>query len=183
MKSIEIWKDIEWYIGKYQVSNMWRVKSLSRIISNWWGNMFLSKEKILKNQDMSSWYKFVMLRDGKISKSFSIHRLVWSHFIGHIIWKQINHIDWNKHNNEVSNLEIVTAKENISHAINKWLINCRKKVIKRNSEWTILCIYESLFLASKNEWISPWSLSEACRGNNIHIWWFLKKNNVIFSYL
>ena len=50
-------------------------------------------------------------------KTFFIHRLVWETFVG-IIPKglQINHIDGNKSNNSLSNLELVTPAENIHHA-------------------------------------------------------------------
>lgn len=49
MKNKEIWKDIPWYEWLYQASNMWRVKSLDRIVHNKWSwNTYGIKWKILK---------------------------------------------------------------------------------------------------------------------------------------
>lgn len=51
-------------------------------------------------------------------KSIRIHQLVAQAFIGpYPSGKQVNHIDGDKRNNKVTNLEYVTAKENIAHSI------------------------------------------------------------------
>lgn len=52
------------------------------------------------------------------NKNYQIHRLVASAFIPNIFNKpEVNHKDFNKHNNNVSNLEWVTSLENVRHAI------------------------------------------------------------------
>lgn len=108
----EVWKDIEGYENKYQISNLGRVKSLSRKISNG-KSFYLSKEKILKSSIGTTGYYFVNLN--YVSKK--IHRLVAKTFIPTIEGKNyVNHIDGNKLNNKSDNLEWCTNQENIIHA-------------------------------------------------------------------
>ena len=101
----EIWRDIEGYKGLYQVSNMRRVKSL--------GNEFSRKEKILKPQKNTTGYLTIRLhKDGK-QKGCLIHRLVAQTFLKNPEeYPVINHIDENKENNAVSNLEWCSVRYN-----------------------------------------------------------------------
>ena len=101
----EIWRDVEGYGGKYQVSNLARVRSLYR-----------GKTKLLKPDTIHTGYLRVTLcKDGKTKYPF-VHRLVAQAFIPNPDNKpQVNHIDGDKTNNYVSNLEWVTAAENIHH--------------------------------------------------------------------
>lgn len=110
----EIWKDIEGYEGLYQVSNLGNVKSLN------YRNM--KKPHLLKPKvTHDGYYRLNLCKDG-ILKSRTIHILVARAFIPNPDNKpQVNHIDGNKQNNCVSNLEWVTGKENIRHAIDTGL--------------------------------------------------------------
>lgn len=100
---IEIWKDIEDYEGIYQVSNLGRVK---RVTSG----------RILKGNKDRKGYLLVGLYKHSIRCSKQIHRLVAQAFIPNTENKpQVNHIDENKINNMVSNLNWMTAKENMNH--------------------------------------------------------------------
>ena len=112
----EVWKDISGYEGLYQVSNKGRVKSLGRMVSKGQKGERFEKEIILKQVDNTHGYLVVSLsKDGK-AKNYRVHRLVASAFIPNSENKPfINHIDENKYNNEVGNLEWVTAKENSNH--------------------------------------------------------------------
>lgn len=101
---IEEWKDIIGYEKLYQVSNLGNIKSLK-----------YSKSKLLKGSVNNYGYIQVNLCKDGIVKSFKIHQLVAVHFLNHIIngyEKVVNHIDFNKLNNIVTNLEIVTPREN-----------------------------------------------------------------------
>ena len=112
----EIWKDIPHYEGKYQVSNLGNIKSLHFKHQN--------IQKLLKpTLNSSGYYKIELYRDGK-SKIFYVHRVVASVFIPNPHNKpEVNHIDGNKLNNMVNNLEWCTISENQIHAINKHLRN------------------------------------------------------------
>lgn len=98
--------EVEGYEDLYWVSNKGKVKS---------------KRKILK-PFKSRKYLVVKLHKNNIPKSVLIHRLVAKHFMPCEDKKEINHIDGNTENNCVENLEWVTHKENIQHAVNNNLI-------------------------------------------------------------
>lgn len=105
----EIWKTVQGYENKYEVSNLGRVKSLERI------DRYNRKieEKILAPRKHTGGYLRVQLS----RKDFYIHRLVAQAFIPNLENKKyINHIDGNKTNNKVENLEWCTANENMKHA-------------------------------------------------------------------
>lgn len=110
----EVWRDIPEYEGLYQVSNLGRVKNLN--------NFHTKMEKILKPTLHPKGYLRVALFKNRKPKFFSVHRLVAVSFIENPENKDcINHIDCNKQNNEVDNLEWVTTQENQTHAINNGL--------------------------------------------------------------
>ena len=99
----EIWKDIKEYEGLYQVSNLGRVKNLYT-------------NSILKGCKHINGYLGVTLSKNGSKSTKKIHRLVAQAFISNTENKsQVNHIDENKTNNMISNLEWVTAKENSNH--------------------------------------------------------------------
>lgn len=112
--AMEIWKDIKGYEGLYQVSNEGRVKALSRVVKSRWGTPKPLKEKEIREiVDSLGYSRLSLSKDGKV-KAHKIHRLVAEAFLvgeGHI-----NHIDGNKQNNHVSNLEFCTQRENNIHA-------------------------------------------------------------------
>ena len=111
-----IWKDIRGYEGFYQVSSTGQVKSLTRLFTNSSGAKRRYKGSRLKLQ-YNGHYHHVILRQKGESKTCLIHRLVADAFLGNSSSTYVNHIDGDKLNNDVRNLEWVTAKENTQHAI------------------------------------------------------------------
>lgn len=112
----EEWRDIAGYAGLYKVSNQGNVKSLERAV--WNGKTYYTKpEKNLKPSIMKIGYPRVTLaKDGK-QEQFYIHRLVADAFIPNPNGlNEIDHIDANKQNNNVSNLRWVTHLENMKHS-------------------------------------------------------------------
>lgn len=104
----EVWKPIKGYENEYLVSNLGQVKSLDRIRKNG-----LKKGKVLKPIRHSNGYLRVHLN----RKDYFIHRLVAQAFIENPLNKEyVNHIDGDKTNNNVTNLEWTTPSENMHHA-------------------------------------------------------------------
>ena len=131
MKSNEIWKPIKGFEGLYEVSNTGLVKALPRWKINNRGKQ-LTKEKLLKFNDFSTDYLRVPLTDkNHIKKYYLVHRLVAMAFIpNEKDLPQVNHIDGNKLNNNVENLEWCTREDNIKHAYKMGLNPSRKKIIE-----------------------------------------------------
>ena len=100
----EIWKPLEIYNGEYAVSNFGRVMSLKH-----------GKKRILK-PSKSNGYPSVNISFEKKSRTKKVHNLV---AIGFEIMQdglQVNHIDGNKCNNNLKNLEICTGSHNLKHS-------------------------------------------------------------------
>ena len=129
----EIWKPIKDYEGLYEVSSIGRVRSLGREIIDSKGRKQCFKERILKLQYDRYGYLYVPLRNRDNRKKFKVHRLVAEAFIPNPDnLPQINHIDGNKDNNKVENLEWCTNKYNVLHAHETGL-NWTEKHRKRSS--------------------------------------------------
>lgn len=100
---MEIWKTIEGY-PNYMVSNLGRVKSLN-----------YGKEKLLKPGFNGRYYFVYFCKEGK-QKNYKVHRLVAQAFIPNPNnLPEVNHIDENKTNNRVDNLEWCDRKYNINY--------------------------------------------------------------------
>lgn len=119
-KLTEEWRDIAGFDGRYQISNIGNVRSIPYVSyqeSSHPGKMMYKRHpgKILNPTDNGNGYKIICLRIcGRKRKNFYVHRLVAEAFIPNPDGlKEINHIDFDKGNNVVSNLEWVSRKGNI----------------------------------------------------------------------
>lgn len=121
----EIWKDIKGYEGLYQVSNLGRIKSLKRKCKSKHEKRTV-KEKIRKLAINRQGYYTVVLSKKGNNTSFRVNRLVAETFISNKKTKvYVNHINCDKLDNNVDNLEWCTARENIQHAVKNNLIKTR----------------------------------------------------------
>jgi len=107
MLLVEEFRDIPGYEGLYQVSNLGNVKSL--------GNDRTRKEKILKPIETAGYFRVSLSNRERIT-ILLIHRIVAITFIPNPYNKRcVNHIDCDRSNNALSNLEWVTYQENENH--------------------------------------------------------------------
>lgn len=108
----ELWKDIKNFEGFYQISNFGRVKSLGG-----WCGTAKRKERIRSTSlTFDGYVKIRLIHQGK-DKTMRIHRLVAETFIPNPEGKDtVNHIDGNKLNNTVTNLEWIDRSEQMLHA-------------------------------------------------------------------
>lgn len=114
----EIWKDVVGYEGSYRVSNLGRVKSIDRVIKN---RVYIGKIKI---ETDNRGYKMVRLSKNSKGSGKLVHRLVALAFIENKNnYPDVNHKDLDKTNNRLENLEWVSEKQNIQHAIKNGAMN------------------------------------------------------------
>ena len=111
----EIWKDIIGYEGLYQVNNYGKVKSLPKEWKTANGGSQGHNGKILSPYILNGYNSVVLSKNGN-SKTFLVHQLVAQSFLNHIPCRHklvIDHINDNKLDNRVENLQIVTARFNV----------------------------------------------------------------------
>lgn len=154
---MEEWRDVKGYEGLYEVSNLGRVKSLPR-------NGTIPEEHLMKPHFVCGYVQYELTSKNK-KKGLKAHRLVAEAFLPNPLNKrEVNHIDGDKHNNRLDNLEWATSSENQLHSfytLGKQLVGvlqCARdgKLIKR---------WRSIKEASVTLGIDAPSISNACRGN------------------
>ena len=122
---MEIWKDIEGYEGLYQVSNHGRVKSLARKVRCKNNSFRQTEDRIITLKHDKYGYNILVLHNDKKRKTCKVHRLVAKHFIPNPNNKEhVNHKNSIRDDNNVSNLEWVTPRENSIHGIKHGYANC-----------------------------------------------------------
>lgn len=141
-----IWKDIVGYEGIYEVSSCGQVRShknktthSERHGTRQWKQRIL-KQKVSKDNTCR-----VSLYKNKKERTWLVHRLVAKAFIPKVGGKEyINHLDGNRLNNSIENLEWCNHTENNNHAFDSGLIKTAEKVILLNKD-----THEPLYFRSK----------------------------------
>lgn len=174
----EIWKDIEGYFGKYQISNFGRVKSLERLNARG----YRVNEKILKPTIIHNGYYQVQLCKNSIVKAYLIHRLVWETFNGAIPeGYELNHKSEKKSDNRLSNLNLVTHKENLNWgpAAERIAKKQSKPVLQFTLDGIFVKEYQSITQAYRETGFSQGNICNCCKGKyktaNGYIWRYKAK--------
>lgn len=168
----EKWKKT--MVEGYEVSNLGRVRSLTREVNHWRGGKSLRKGRVLVLQK-GQHYLHVSLNSR--SRVYNVHRLVAEAFIPNPEnKKQVNHKDGKKHNNVVTNLEWVTPSENIKHAFKNGLLPkynlgntgvlnpLSKKVKQIGQKGEIIKVWDSCRDVVRQLEIDSGSISRCCNG-------------------
>lgn len=124
---VETWKDIPNFGGSYQVSNTGLVRSVDRVVTYKNGRKCKHKGRVLKPGISHRGYERVVLCNDNRLTNKTVHRLVLEAFKPHVNMSDldVNHIDGNKLNNHLINLEWLTRRDNILHAQDIGLIDNR----------------------------------------------------------
>ena len=147
----EQWLPIDGFDG-YEVSNYGRVKSLKG-----------KEEKILKQYTTNYGYQLVGLCKNSKPKMLYIHRLVANAFINNSKnYIEVNHIDENKCNNHVSNLEWCDRKYNINYGTRNEKVS--KQVIQLTLDNQIIKTWDSIMDVQRNLGYHNTHICKCCKG-------------------
>lgn len=123
---MEIWKGINRFGNEYEVSSEGRCRSVFKVIEKSNGKKYTRISKILKPAKFEGYFKCAFSYNGKLITK-PIHRIVAETFIENPLnKKEVNHINGNKEDNSIANLEWVSHSENIKHAYNNKLIKPKR---------------------------------------------------------
>ena len=160
----EHWKPIIGFEGLYEISNLGRVKSLSRYVKSKANSKMKIPERILKTGKNKCGYALVVLMKNNKRHNKLVHRLVAEAFINNPEnYAVVNHIDGNKQNNNVSNLEWCSTSYNVKHAYLTGLNKKIKAVIQLDLTGKIIRKYNSVRETEQYGYQSS-GVSEACNG-------------------
>lgn len=160
---MEVWKDIQGYEGKYQISNKGNVKSLN------YRNSGYSQNLVPKtNNSGRLWVELAL--DGD-KKPMLIHRLVAMAFIPNPHnYPQINHKDENVTNNRAENLEWCTGEYNVKYFLDRHTqrgrpVRLNSPILQIDTEGNILKRWDNVTAIKNAKGFSAWSICECCKGN------------------
>lgn len=126
---VEEWRAVVGFEGRYEVSDLGRVRSLDVLTRRGGGGAEdIRPGKVRKLHLMKSGYQHVNLKRDGVGLGQYVHRLVAAAFLGESRNLEVNHKDGNKANNILSNLEYCTRQENVDHSI-------RIGIFHRNHTW------------------------------------------------
>ena len=142
----EMWKEVPNTESRYKASNL--------------GNIYDNKlnKPVPYHKHKRGWLRCHIWIDGK-RKTIGVHRVIMLTFYGESNLT-VNHIDGNKENNRLDNLEYITVAENNKH---------RSKILKIGNRRKVKClengiIYDTILDASKELDLDPAHIGHVCRG-------------------
>lgn len=162
---IEKFKPVKGYAGIYEISNLGRVKSISRIIERKDGNTRVTEDRIiLPFLTKCGYHQIVLCKDG-VRKKHYIHRLVANAFLPNLNnLPIINHKDENKLNNRVDNLEWCSAYYNTRYG------KLQKRLVKINiidSKGDIVEVVEGIRECERKYSISKYLIKQSSDGKDL----------------
>lgn len=133
------------------------------------GNIYSKKTGVIKKKisyvEKSGYVTVQMATDPGIGQRYRVHRLVASSWLQEQEGKIVNHIDGNKQNNAVDNLEYVTIQENSIHAFENGLIKSfAKPVVQYNEDKIKISEYKSIRDAASKTGVNATDIGSACSG-------------------
>jgi hypothetical protein len=160
----ELWKPIKDYEGLYEVSNLGRIKAFPRK-----GNHY-KEPTIMKQFKYKTGYMYVSLSKGGKAKKYKVYRLVAEAFIPNPNdYKTINHIDENKENNCVENLEWCTTFYNNQYSK-------AKKVEQYDKLGNLVAIWTSARTIERVLGIDHTLIGNYCKDKNNKEWRYANAN-------
>ncbi len=122
MSNREIWRHVRGFEEFYRVSNLGKVWSVPRIVIRKNGRKYRVRGKILIATPLNGYAGVSLNLDGSV-KNVYVHHIVMEAFVGDCPKNmEINHKDGDKMNGRVDNLEYVSHKKNVEHALAVGLI-------------------------------------------------------------
>ena len=160
---MEKWKYINEYDNKYAVSNYGRVKSFQGV-----------NERILKQNKTHDGYAIVVMCIKNVAKSYRVNRLVAKYFIENPYnYPQVDHIDENKLNNHVDNLQWISCRDNTTKTQGK-------KVNQLSLDGELIKTYISISEAARSIGANKANIQKACVNERFVVynykWQYAAKN-------
>ena len=165
--AMEEWRDVRGYEGLYQVSSKGRVKACRKTDARGHNR----NEKVMSQNLSNQGRPRVNLEKNGIRKVVFVHRLVAEAFLPNpLVKREVNHIDGDKTNNNVENLEWATRSENMLHAERMRLhtmapaLEAHKQRVCQIYGRFVIAVFDSIADASRATGIDSQNISSAASG-------------------